>query len=135
MQRIANSGNIKEDSLVGYIVDGIEDHPDSKSSLFNARTFDDLLDAVPGYEKKKEAKPKYSESKRNLSDGHASKRSSPKHISGRCNNCGATNHNSNSGPDKQKGTKCFRCNNFGLIGKNCIQANQKAQLRARVDNH
>lgn len=37
----------------------------------------------------------------------------------RCRNCGGKNHPIELCPHKNKGTRCFRCNEFGHIGKNC----------------
>lgn len=37
----------------------------------------------------------------------------------RCRNCGGKNHPSEECPHRNKGTRCFRCNEFGHIGKHC----------------
>lgn len=37
----------------------------------------------------------------------------------RCKNCGSKSHQEKSCPDRQKGKRCFKCNNVGHVSRNC----------------
>lgn len=46
----------------------------------------------------------------------------------RCKNCGGKSHPVELCPHKEQGTRCFRCNDFGHIGKFCSNKVDDAQI-------
>lgn len=89
-----------EASMVRYIVDGLPVDQAGKSILYDAKKLDDLKTKLKVYE-----------------TVHKTKSSSLS--SGRCKNCGSKSHQTDSCPDQQKGKRCFKCNNFGHVAKDC----------------
>lgn len=116
MREIAMKNNIDDESVIGYIIDGIDDDRVNKVILYGALTFDELKLKYDAYEKYKE-----SDKKKEKKDGkHENKKSTTRfekkksNADGtlRCFLCGDS-HEANSCPTKEKGAKCFRCNVFG----------------------
>lgn len=92
---------LDEGSMVRYIVDGLPEDKSEKSILYDAKTLDELKAKLKVYETIHKAK------------------SSSYNI--RCKNCGAKSHQQESCPDKQKGKRCFKCNNFGHVAQECSE--------------
>lgn len=90
---------VDEPSMVRYIVDGLPGEKTEKSILYDAKNLDELKIKLKVYELM-----------------HKSKASSTVI---RCKNCGSKSHQTDSCPDQQKGTRCFKCNNFGHVAKDC----------------
>lgn len=124
MQAIGRN-KMDETSMIKYIVNGIQDDPDSKAILYDSRTLDDLKAKLKTYEtirnQRKAVQPKSSNFNRKADKAESSNSSQSASSSSvkRCFNCGSKSHHSKECPDKSKGSRCFNCNNFGHLSKDC----------------
>lgn len=124
MRELARNNNIDEKSLVEYIVEGIHDYHSNKVILYGASSIEELKIKLLAYEKFKgglkdknpknkqltdsKTKDNASEPKKNMNE-----RSSNSKENKRCFLCGDSSHIQNACPTKEKGLKCFKCNDFG----------------------
>lgn len=119
MQRLAKMGRIDESTLCEYICDGICDSMTNKAILYTATTVSDLKVKLETYEKmlskSKGAIRKSGEEDRS----QKSKEVKRKNQKLTCYNCGTDGHRSNECPDREKGPKCFKCDSFNHIAKDC----------------
>lgn len=119
MLEIGVSNGIDEQSVIQYVIDGIDDDHSSKVLLYGAKTYDELKIKMEDYEKYKTASKKKDESNKQTSSGK--QKSNEKSISkkksenkeNRCFSCGDSSHLLSSCPTKDKGPKCFKCLEFG----------------------
>lgn len=137
MKLIANKGNVDEESLLSYIVSGINDSTINKTILYEARTFSDLKSKFKIYDEMKLQIQKqrdevrthktntqtqsFKSQNRVQTPGYSSQGSESQK---RCVTCGAKGHPSQSCPHKDKGPRCFNCNDFGHLSKLCPKKNQ-----------
>lgn len=138
MKEIASRGNIADDSLMEYIIDGIDDDGSDKTILYGAETIKEFKVKLCHFEKmrgkiiSKTAKDK---ERKKLPDKDAQNRSKDK---GKCYNCGKPNHKSADCRNKTKGRKCFKCNKFGHIASECGKTKgvekDSASTNATVNN-
>lgn len=90
---------VDEPSMVRYIVDGLPEEKIEKSVLYDAKDLNELKLKLKSY--------------------GVMHKSQPSSQSVRCKNCGSKSHQTESCPDQQKGKRCFKCNNFGHVAKDC----------------
>lgn len=88
---------VDERSMVRYIVDGLHEDVSGKAVFYDSKKLDELKAKLKMYESMNKAK---------LNNN-------------RCRNCGSKSHLQDSCPDQQKGKRCFQCNNFGHMARNC----------------
>lgn len=115
MQEIAEQGYIEEEALVQYIVDGLPDEDNNKTSLYEAGTISELKKKLEVYDRlkertqKKKTLMKKDTSKTGIKDTKketkANVKSSDKK---RCFNCGSPEHDVKNCADADKGPKCFK---------------------------
>lgn len=115
IKEIASRGAVDESSIIQYVIDGIEDLHTNKSILYGAKNIREFKDKLACYETFREkSKSDYisrtghqkTDKRTNLSERVVKKELV-------CFNCGGKGHKSIDCKDKIKGTKCFRCNQFG----------------------
>lgn len=116
MQQIGNKGKIDEKSMIEYIVNGIPDTSINKAMMYTAKTGAELKEKMEIYAKITK------ETVINFQNASSSNdRKTHYSNSKRCKNCGAMSHYTNQCPDKNKGTRCFKCNQFGHMAPACQQ--------------
>lgn len=135
MQEIVDQGDIEEDALIQYIIDGIQDDECNKTMLYSARTLCELKKCLEVYDRIKEKTPhtkgkiitKKDGAKDNTTDAKSTRfKSGSKHLNKKCCfNCGSAEHDARSCTDADKGPKCFRCNDYGHIAPKCPQTKQQ----------
>lgn len=114
MKEMANRGEIEDEALYNYVIDGVDDSVANKSILYGAKNTKDFKEKLKIYER---MKTKISSSSKPLSTA-VSKKAKPKEDV-RCYNCGAMGHRSTECESKSKGVKCFNCNEFGYKAPEC----------------
>lgn len=98
---------VDERSMVRYIVDGLPDEKIEKSILYDAKSLEELKLKLKNYEKSSKGKVSSS--------------------TDRCKNCGSKSHQQDSCPDQQKGKRCFKCNDFGHVARDCSNGEAKGK--------
>ena len=125
MREIASKGNIDDESLMQYVIDGIPDSTANKAILYGAISLTEFKSKLKLYDKMKGSVTlKTPQNSREL-ELPFEKKSVAKPTSKsagnkerRCYNCG-DNHLSNDCPSKDLGPKCFKCNMFGHKSMYC----------------
>lgn len=113
MKECALHGNIEDDALIEYVIDGIRDSESNKSMLYGASNLKDFRKKLKDY----------SDMRKKISNRPTTSNTTPqrpqirRNYNGkRCFNCGDLDHQA---PACKKGIKCFRCNEFGHKGPEC----------------
>lgn len=120
MMAIGNQVDLDVDSLIQYVIDGINDEEVNKSVLYGAKTICELKKKLELYETMKmksalkDAKPTHSATVK-TSGVNETTNTSPSYAR-RCFSCGERGHETKT---CTKGVKCFKCAQFGHIGKDC----------------
>lgn len=121
MKEIASRGEIEEEALFQYVIDGIDDQSTNKSVLYGARNIKEFKEKLRTYEKMKTRSTATSKA----SNATASKKAVKPKEEVRCFNCGEIGYKSTTCDNKSKGTKCFRCNEFGHKSLDCKKEKAK----------
>lgn len=127
MKEISSRGKIEDESLIHYVIDGIQDDMRNKVVLFGANTIDQFKQKLKTYEEIRSRnvyQPSQQEKFKNSNS--VQKPSQPVKVEMnrgrrefRCFNCGERGHDSKNCDSKDKGPKCFKCSNFGHKGPEC----------------
>ena len=120
MKEIAARGDIEEEALFQYVIDGLDDQSMNKSVLYGARNVKDFKEKLKIYEKLKTKNANV-----NKSSNPTSKKITKPKEEIRCFNCGDLGHKSTMCDNKSKGAKCFRCNEFGHKSIDCKKEKPK----------
>ncbi|KAK9720011.1 zinc finger associated protein [Popillia japonica] len=132
MREIAAQGNIEEDALIDYVVDGIIDEEMNKTILYGAKSIGELKEKLKQYEK---LKARQSRETKEFKERRSVKENEPRQTTSkygedkaiRCFSCGKIGHQSKNCYNKDKGLKCFACNEYGHISKDCRRKNTNQQ--------
>ncbi|XP_043506100.1 uncharacterized protein LOC122526637 [Polistes fuscatus] len=135
MQEIANQGNIEEDALIQYIADGLLGERRDKAVLYGSRTLTEFKNNIQIFDKLKESNVQGTRFRKDNQGNVASTRigRSPAIKKGHCYGCGSEAHSYRFCPDKEKGLKCFKCNNFGHIASHCNKSQQPSENKASIN--
>lgn len=124
MMEIAKQGDVSEDSLLDYVIAGIQDSEVNKALLYGATTISDFKIKLQLYVKMK-SRMHISESGTsrvfNVTAGNI-KQNSTSGVANtitRCYNCGSKTHQHRECPNLDKGPKCFACRSFGHKSTEC----------------
>jgi len=135
MKDFASRGNVEEDALIQYVIDGIDELSINKSMLYGARNITEFNYKLKDYQTIS-AKSHFGENSAKEKKAQAvygGSKTGKKEIV--CYNCGKKGHLSSGCNNKEKGRKCFKCNKFGHISKNCSQGDklvEECKPNARV---
>ncbi|XP_014759408.2 uncharacterized protein LOC26514645 [Drosophila ananassae] len=114
MKRIAARGVIDTESVIKYVVDGLNLKSDFKFTLYGCSSFKELREKYEVYESNQTyEKEEKRQIQPNRSKYGAQANSGKKQ---HCFNCGAQDH---IRKDCESEVKCFRCNESGHMAKNC----------------
>lgn len=119
MKKIAALGEVETESVIRYIVDGLNIRSEFKFNMYSCRSFHDLYEKYEVFEhmhgNERKDKQEHKEVKKSVQTAKAY----------RCFNCGSADH---LRKDCKADTKCFKCNNSGHISKNCPQVSKNVQI-------
>lgn len=109
MKNLASCGDIDENALIFYIIQGINDVNVNKSLLYGAANLKEFRDKLKIYEEF-----------RSMINSNEKKKTTEKTDDNLvCFNCGKKGHIASKCENRSKGPKCFRCNEYGHISKSC----------------
>lgn len=132
MTAIARRGEVEDLAIIQYIIDGIQDYEANKAILYGAESLQEFKRKIEIYEQIKQ-KSKNSDIKyggqRKAEDARK-----PDRKMDRCYNCGGTDHKVKDCRNKEKGSKCFACNEYGHIASRCPKKQFKSETRPEDDN-
>ena len=145
----AQCQNIEVESVIQYVIDGIEDDVGSKTVLYGATTYKEFRKRLELYETMKkrdndQAKntdsgksKRVDGSKQTMSNQNRRPVVRSENNGRRCFSCGSESHMVDNCPDKNRGPKCFKCNLFGHIAPKCPTSNcvlwEKTETKPIVD--
>lgn len=114
MQQIATAGNIETESLIFYLIQGINDKPENKVLLYGAKSLKEFKEKLEIYETFKCASQKCK------AFGFVEQKSKESTIGARsiqCNYCKSMGHDENV--CRQKRLKCYKCKQYGHKSQIC----------------
>lgn len=106
MMNIASGSNVDTQAIITYTIEGLPGTSQSKSHMFEADNLKEFKRKLAAYETEQQTL------------GIETKKPSKDETRKHCYNCGEI-HPTSECPDRSKGTKCFRCNQFGHISRSC----------------
>ncbi|XP_043862228.1 uncharacterized protein LOC122756476 [Drosophila santomea] len=118
MKKMTALGQIDVESIIAYIVDGLDITSEFKFALYGSKSYNELLGKYELYESKcviEKPQKQYSGGRKNITDGKSI----------RCYNCGS---NEQMRKDCKAEKKCFKCAGSGYISLNCPQAVKSVQV-------
>lgn len=137
MRELANRGEIGEEALFQYVIDGINDQLANKSILYGAKNMKEFKEKLKTYEKMRSSSNSISKSTSAATDkrkvGPSRKKDVEKETADRCFNCGGKGHMSRDCSKKNLGKRCFKCREFGHIAANCSKVVDANAVEAKVN--
>lgn len=109
MKEVRNRVDVEEAAVIDYVIRGILDNEANKVILYGAEDLNDLKEKFRVYSK-------FKESQQIKKSENSVQRPLDKEID-RCFNCGDITHRAKFCRNKSKGTKCFKCNEYGCFYK------------------
>ncbi|XP_043276001.1 uncharacterized protein [Venturia canescens] len=137
MQTIAKQGYVEDEAIIQYIIDGVQDDESNKQILYNSRSLKELKKNFELYDRMKERSgrrkqpPKEEVKSKTYKDKKDDKQGTMKKI--RCFGCGSKDHEVNNCPHKEKGPKCFKCDQFGHIAPKCEKVGKSSKRGESVN--
>lgn len=132
MREIGITNGVDKESIIQYIIDGINDSQANKVILFGAKTFEELNEKLEVYTKYRNINPLKKEPNKS---NDAKKTPKEEKVEGnrssqRCFMCGEENHRMTDCPTKDKGFKCYRCGEFGHRANEniCSKKDEKSMM-------
>lgn len=130
MYAMMKMGKAKIDdlSMVRYIVDGLHDDHRFKTTLYEAKTLEELKTKLKVFastaaerepDNDRSSKKSHNTKNRDKKQSNGGNNGNNKTKSLRCFNCGDANHKADECPHKGQGRKCFNCDAFGHLAKDC----------------
>lgn len=120
MRQIARKGNIDDDALMQYVIDGIGQPGVDKGILYGAKNPDEFKEKLKYFKimclSKKQEKTPTAEQK----------------VTQWCYNCGVKGHKANKCQNNTKGTKCFKCNGYGHTARTCPTSRRTLEANTRT---
>lgn len=104
MLAIAEESNIDVEAVITYTIQGLPGTPNMKNFMFEATTIKEFKKKLLSYEIQSTASK--------TSDNEPKPSTKGKDERHHCYNCGEL-HQTTECPNKSKGPRCFKCNNFG----------------------
>ncbi|XP_037931255.1 uncharacterized protein LOC119666053 [Teleopsis dalmanni] len=116
MKKVASRGTVEETHLIEYIIARIPDSSLNKATLYQSCTLEQLKINLKAYEKFKadQEKKKRCQGRNNYDNYYSGNQ-----VNKRCNNCGAVSHTTQHCPNRGRGRRYFKCNEFGHIATIC----------------
>ena len=111
MLELGSQGGLDAQAIFTHTINGISGPAHLKSFLFDARDLQEFKRKLKSFEVQQN---QLQQSGRKTDD-----KNSKGEAKSRCFNCGDRSHDTNSCPNVGKGPKCFQCNLFGHLSKNC----------------
>lgn len=111
MLEIASESNVETRAVITYTIEGLPGTSQSKSHMFEADNLKEFKRKLEAFETEHQISNENPKANKKETSKKDEKR---KH----CYNCGEL-HETSECPDKIKGTKCFKCNEFGHISRSC----------------
>lgn len=118
MCEIGKQNDVEEESIIQYVVDGIDDELCNKSILYGASSMKDFRLKSIAYEKFRLSLGQQNEVKDEVRC-NVKLVGSISHGVNRCYSCGDEGHIAMKCPRKSDGVKCFACNEFGHRSMEC----------------
>lgn len=111
---MAARGEIEDEALLYYIIEGIDDKTANKSGLYSAKNMKQFKEKLKIYDQMKGTTSGSSKPANQVAGKQVKTKEDI-----RCYNCGTMGHKSTDCTSKSKGTKCFNCNEFGHKASEC----------------
>ena len=122
MRELASRGNLEDEALIEYILDGIQDNSHNKTILYGAKTIKELKEKLKIYSEIISKAPSITNRTYSKQPVISETRGSNKRqMPARCSSCGSKQHVYDTCPTKHQGYKCFHCNLFGHKAAICPQ--------------
>ncbi|KAI4482003.1 hypothetical protein M0804_009022 [Polistes exclamans] len=135
IREFQGKGNIEEDALIQYMVNGLLGERRDKAVLYGSRTLTEFKNNIKIFNKLKESTVQGTRFRKDNQGNVASARigRSPAIKKDHCYGCGSEAHSYRFCPDKEKGLKCFKSNNFGHIASHCNKSQQPSENKASIN--
>lgn len=131
MIEIGRANDVEDESIIQYVIDGVDDDPRNKGMLFGASSMKEFRLKLIAYEKFRSgfAKKKDERREAKTESKPANDKAGPSRRNDRkCYGCGEEGHISAKCPRKGDGEKCFACNEFGHRSTVCPTREKKVML-------
>lgn len=131
MCEIGKNNSVQDESIMQYVINGIDDEPRNKTMLYGACTMREFRTKLITYEKFRNSFGQKKEGRRDMRNDAkqtSEKAGTSKRNDGKCYSCGEDGHLSAKCPRKEDGLECFACNEFGHRSTACPNKEKKAMV-------
>lgn len=158
MKGLAARGALDVETLLHYVIEGLEDNPTNKAVLYGATSIKEFKERLSTYEKIRGSQQDHARSFKDKDErprgGFFAKKTQDRSTKKtqdqstrrtqvsrdsktndiRCFNCGAWGHQSRDCDSRDLGRKCFSCNNFGHTSASCPDSAKGKSVNATVNS-